>query len=146
MVFSGSYGNDLFNFNEAVETASNVTKHNILRAAYYDAWRLDNPGARYPAMDKMENSDFKKFTSLYVEDGSYLRLSDVSLSYLIPVKKKGLRSVTLTASVANAYVFTKYTGWDPDVNTYGTNVKKMGIDGGSYPSCRTFSFDVRLSF
>ena len=146
VVFSGSYGNDIFNFNSSVETASNVTKHNIIRAAYYDAWRPDNPNARYPALDKMENSDFKKFTSLYIEDGSYLRLSDVSLSYLIPVKKKGLRSVTLTASVANAYVFTKYSGWDPDVNTYGTNVKKMGIDGGSYPSCRTFSFDVRLSF
>ncbi len=146
VTFSGSYGNDLFNFNSAVETASNVVKHNIVRSAYYDAWRPDNPGARYPAMDKMENSDFKKFTSLYIEDGSYLRISDISLSYLIQLKKKALRSITLTASAANPFVFTKYTGWDPDVNTYGTNVKKMGIDGGSYPSCRTFSFDVRFSF
>ena len=81
-----------------------------------------------------------------MEDGSYLRISNISLSYLISLRKKAIRNITLTGSVANAYVFTKYTGWDPDVNTYGTNVKKMGIDGGSYPSCRTFSFDIRLTF
>lgn len=146
VAFSGSYGNDLFNFNSAIESATNVVRHNVVRAAFYDAWSPDNPGAKYPAIDKMENSDFKKFSSFYIEDGSYLRLSDISLSYLIPVRKKGLRSVNLTASASNVFVATKYTGWDPDVNTYGTNVKKMGIDGGSYPSCRTFSFDVRFSF
>ena len=146
MAFTGSYGNDLFNFNSAIETATNVVRHNVVRAAYYDAWRPDNPGAKYPAIDKMENSDFKKFTSLYIEDGSYLRLSDVSLSYLFVLKKKAIRSITLTASANNVFVATKYTGWDPDVNTYGTNVKKMGIDGGSYPSCRSFSFDVRFTF
>lgn len=145
-VFNGSHGNDLFNFNSVVETASNVTKHNIVRAAYYDAWRPDNPEAKYPALERMENSDFKKFTSLYVEDGSYLRLANVSLSWLLPLKKKALRSITLTASVANAFIITNYSGWDPDVNTYGTNVKKMGIDGGTYPSCRTYSFDVKFTF
>lgn len=146
MAFSGSYGNDIFNFNSSVETASNITKHNILRCAYYDAWSLENPGAKYPALDRMENSDFKKFTSLYVEDGSYFRLSDLSLSYLIPLKKKAVKNIYLTASASNVFVLTNYSGWDPDVNTYGTNVKKMGIDGGSYPSCRTYSFDIRFTF
>ena len=146
MAFSGSHGNDLFNFNSSVETATNITRHNVLRSAYYDAWSPENPGAAYPAINRIENSDFKKFSSMYVEDGSYLRISNISLSYLISLRKKAIRNITLTGSVANAYVFTKYTGWDPDVNTYGTNVKKMGIDGGSYPSCRTFSFDIRLTF
>lgn len=146
MAFSGSHGNDLFNFNSSVETATNITRHNVLRSAYYDAWSPENPGAAYPAINRIENSDFKKFSSMYVEDGSYLRISNISLSYLIALRKKAIRNITLTGSVANAYVFTKYTGWDPDVNTYGTNVKKMGIDGGSYPSCRTFSFDIRLTF
>ncbi|MCR5019068.1 MAG: SusC/RagA family TonB-linked outer membrane protein [Bacteroidales bacterium] len=146
MTFSGSYGNDLFNFNKSVETATNVTKHNVLREAYYDAWRPDNPGAKYPALDSIENSDFKKFTSLYIEDGSYLRLADVSLTYMLQFRKRAIKNIMFTASVANAFILTSYSGWDPDVNTYGTNVRKMGIDGGSYPSCRTYSFDVRFTF
>ncbi|MBR1869722.1 MAG: TonB-dependent receptor [Bacteroidales bacterium] len=147
LVFNGSWGNDLFNFNSSMETASNVYKHNISRAAYYDAWTPDNPDAKYPAMKAIENSDYKKFTSMYLEDGSYLRLSTASLSWRVPVLgKTALKSLILGASVGNAFIWTKYSGWDPDVNSYGTNVKKMGIDGGSYPGCRTYSFDVRFSF
>ena len=117
-----------------------------MRAAYYDSWRPDNPGARYPSLLRMENSDYKKFSSLYVEDGSYLRLSNVSFSWLFPLRKKAIKSITLTASASNVFILTRYSGWDPDVNTYGTNVKKMGIDGGSYPSCRGYSFDIKFTF
>ncbi|MBO4596234.1 MAG: SusC/RagA family TonB-linked outer membrane protein [Bacteroidales bacterium] len=147
LAFSGSWGNDIFNFNSAMETASSITKHNIVRGAFYDAWRPDNQDAKYPDPKMMENSDFKKFTSLYIEDGSYLRLSNASLSWAVPLKKRNIiRGLTLSASVNNAWVLTKYSGWDPEVNTYGTNVRKMGIDGGSYPSSRTWSFDVKFSF
>ena len=48
--------------------------------------------------------------------------------------------------MSNVYVWTRYSGWDPEVNSYGTNSRKMGVDQGSYPNNRAFSFDVKLSF
>ena len=147
MNFNGSYGNDIFNFNSAVETATSVPSHNILRAAWYDAWTPENTNAKYPAVGKIEDNDFKKFSSLYLEDGSYLRLSSLSLSYRLPIKNVSwIRNITAGLSVGNVFVWTKYSGWDPDVNSYGSNIKKMGVDAGSYPSCRTYSIDLKFNF
>lgn len=145
--FNGSQGNDIFNFNSACETATDIVKHNHTRECVFNCWTPENTDAKYPALGKMTGNDYKKFTSLYVEDGSYLRLSNVTLSYSIPRKNaKVVRGITLSAAVSNAFVWTKYSGWDPDVNSFGTNIKKMGVDSGSYPASRTFSFDVRLTF
>ena len=49
-------------------------------------------------------------------------------------------------SAGNLYVWTKYSEWDPDVNSFGSNIKRMGIDMGSYPSARTFSADIKFTF
>ena len=145
--FNGSYGNDIFNFNSAVESATQVMTHNIRRDAYHDAWTPENTDARFPAVGKIESGDYKKFSSLYVEDGSYLRLSSVSLGYNIPVKNiNWVRGITAGISVANAFIWTKYSGWDPDVNSYGSNIRKMGVDAGSYPGCRTYSIDFKFTF
>lgn len=145
--FTGSYGNDIFNFNSACETATDIVKHNHTRECIFNAWTPENTSAKYPALGKITNNDYKKFTSLYVEDGSYLRLSSIALSYSLPRKNvKFIQGITLGASVNNVFVWTKYSGWDPDVNSYGANVKKMGVDSGSYPSNRTFSFDVKFTF
>lgn len=145
--FNGSYGNDIFNFNSSCETASDVVQHNHTRDCIVNAWTPENTDAKYPALGKMTNNDYKKFTSLYVEDGSYLRLSSIALSYSLPLKKfKFVQGITVGASMNNVYVWTKYTGWDPDVNSFGGNIKKMGVDSGSYPSNRTCSFDLKISF
>ena len=147
MSFNGSYGNDIFNFNTAVETATNIVTHNISRAAWEDAWTPEKPNAKFPAVGKIESNDYKKFSSLYIEDASYLRLSSIALSYNLPVKNiPWVRGITAGISLGNVYVWTKYSGWDPDVNSYGSNIKKMGVDAGSYPSCRTYSFDLKFNF
>ena len=82
-----------------------------------------------------------------IEDGSYLRLANLSLSYDIPLKKKKvLKGLNLGFSADNLYFWTKYSGWDPDVNSFGSDVMRMGADSGSYPSARSFSFDVKFTF
>ena len=82
-----------------------------------------------------------------VEDGSYLRISNVSLSYQIPVpENKVVRGMSVGASARNCHVFTKYSGWDPEVNSYGSDMTRVGIDCGSYPSARTFCFDLKFTF
>ena len=83
----------------------------------------------------------------YVEDGSYLRLANASISYSFAVKtkKKIVRDISFTLSGKNLYCWTKYSGYDPDVNVYG-NVMKYGVDMGAYPAGRTYMFDVKFFF
>ena len=146
--FNGSYGNDLFNINYAPETDTYTSTRNVIRAAYYDAWTPEHTNTKFPALGKIRPDDYKKFSDFYVEDGSYLRLSSVALTYSIPIKKtsKFIKGASVGVSAGNLYVWTKYRGWDPDVNSFGINVKKMGVDSGSYPTSRTCSFDFKLSF
>ena len=148
MVFNGSYGNDICNsnLNQLIDTQYK-SMYNISRDAFYQAWTPQYPDRKYPALGKLEDDDSKLFTSMNVEDGSYLRLAKVSVSYKIPFKKKSIiRNINVGASVHNAYVWTKYSGWDPDVNSFGSSTDRIGIDNGSYPSSRMFSFDLRFAF
>ena len=119
-----------------------------MRDAWKKAWTPENTDTRYPALGMIRANDYKKFSDFYLEDGTYLRLANIALSYEIPVKKGAtvLKGANVGVSVNNAYVWTKYSGWDPEVNSYGTNIRKMGVDQGSYPNNRSFSFDVKLTF
>ena len=147
MNFVGSYGNDIINMNNATGSESNNNSRNLFREAYYDSWTPENPDAKYPALGSINTDYTKKLSWMYIEDGSYLRLASVTLGYDIPFKNgKIVKNLGLSASVNNLYIWTKYTGWDPDVNSFGSNIKKMGCDSGSYPNNRAYSFDVKFTF
>lgn len=87
-----------------------------------------------------------KLSSRYVEKGDYLRVSNVTLSYDIPVKAKGIRSISVSASGLNLFTLTGYSGWNPDVNCFGNTVMSNGVDYGSYPAVRTFILGVCAKF
>lgn len=148
MSFHGVYGNDICSVTMA--SLRNVTKttQNHPSWVLYDSWTPENPDARYPAIGRVTSNDIKKITSLDIYDGSFLRLSDISLSYNFPIPKhsKVVKGLNLSATLGNVYVWTSYQGWDPEVNSFGTDIKRMGIDSGSYPKARTLSFDVRFTF
>ena len=151
--FNGSYGNELINANLAQELntrnagTSSTSFSNIRREAYFDAWTPENPDARYPKLGSYNLEEQRLFTDRFVEDASYLRISNVSFSYDIPIpKNKVLKGLNLGISGRNLYVFTKYSGWDPEVSSYGNNMKKIGVDTGSYPGARTYSFDLKFTF
>ena len=145
---NGSYGNDIINVNNMRETDTAQKNHNILRAAMYDSWTPENPDAKYWAIGSISSTETRALKDIDLEDGSYLRVANVSLSYDFPIRKdaKVLRGLSFGLSAANLLIFTKYSGWDPDVNSFGSNVMKMGADSGSYPSARTFSADVKFTF
>jgi len=99
------------------------------------------------------NIDQREGNSGFVEDGSYLRLKIVNLGYNIPAKylsKMKIRSAKIYASATNLLTFTKYTGYDPEVNSVsGTGIESnlgIGTDNGSYPQSRTFTIGVNMSF
>lgn len=149
MAFNGSYGNDICNsnLNQLFDTRYSGL-YNIRRDVFYNAWTPQNKDSQIPALGKYlsDSGDAQWFSSINVEDGSYLRLAKVSLSYKIPFKNFFLRNITVGVSANNVYIWTRYSGWDPDVNSFGANMRRIGIDNGSYPSSRSFSFDLRLAF
>lgn len=150
VAFNGSYGNDIFNQQAAILTDVSTKSANRLKSAVFECWSPDRPNSKYPAVSAYSTNDVSMCTDRYVEDGSYLRLSDVSLLYDLRFKKKGkkdpfVKGISVGLSGKNLYVWTKYSGYDPDVNVYGS-IKKYGIDLGSYPPARTYMFDFKITF
>ena len=145
--FTGSYGNDVFNQQLASLSDLSTITANRLRAPIFDAWSPENRDSKWPSVSAYRSNDLIMCSDRYVEDGSYLRLANASVSYSLPIKNKKsfLRYVSFTVSGKNLFCWTRYSGYDPDVNIYG-NVLKYGIDMGAYPAGRTFMFDVKLNF
>lgn len=149
MNFVGSYGNDVFNINAISEDHVSSPSQNHSRDAVKYAWTPENPNTRYPSLTGSVYTDRTFVTDRNVEDGSYLRISNVSLSYSFPINKrksKVLKGLSASLRVGNPYVWTRYSGWDPDVRSYGSSVMKMGVDAGSYPHSRTYSLDLKFTF
>ena len=90
-------------------------------------------------------------TSRSVEDGSYLRLQNITLGYNLNAKKVpflrkiGLSSLRVYFAADNLYVWTDYTGYDPEVNTNSSALMR-GLDYCSYPRSRTYTFGLDLKF
>ena len=148
IAFNGSYGNDICNsnLNQMLDTQY-ASLNNISRKAYYEAWTPEHPDRKYPALGKyVSNRDSQWFSTLNVEDGSYLRISKLALSYKWRIKQKFIRGVDAGLSVNNLYVWTKYSGWDPEVSSFGSSMSRIGIDNGSYPNSRLFCLDLKLLF
>ena len=85
----------------------------------------------------------------YVEDGSYLRCSDITLSYTMPknwMKAVGFQNAMVYASVKNAFIITDYSGYDPEVNSFAFEGLRPGVDMNSYPTPRSFVFGLNVTF
>ena len=88
-------------------------------------------------------------TSLFVEDGSFLRIRNITLGYNMPLsllEKAKLSSARLSFTVQNAYTFTDYEGYNPEVSAQGGSPLVPGVDAGGYPLARTFMFGLNVGF
>ena len=116
---------------------------NIENRAWTESWKegADNTNATFP---KITNTNSGKYSTRFLEDGSYLRLKNITLAYNVPIKKvlSGLR-VFVTAQ--NLLTITKYTGVDPEVNSKGGDIN-VGIDHLSYPNVKTVSVGATVNF
>jgi TonB-dependent starch-binding outer membrane protein SusC len=162
----GVYGNDVYNLIRYNNTNPNNTNlgANLLSEAFDYAKvegtgseaHLANPDAHIPRLSYSNvNGNRLRFTDQFVEDGSYLRVKNISLTYHIPgnvmSRQKIVKGAYFTAGVQNAFTFTKYKGYDPEVGAYvGQNVgpgdQAIGLDYGRYPLTRVYSFSVGVDF
>jgi len=142
ILLQGSYGNDVFNASRIETEGMYDGKNQSVRVL--DRWR--RPG--------METSIPKagydiRVSSYFVEDGSFLRVKDVNLSYNISsklLKKWGITRFQPYISGSNLLTLTKYLGFDPEVNQWGNSGTVQGIDWGTYPQTRTYIVGINVEF
>lgn len=146
--FNGSYGNDIYNVMNMILSNTNRYSNNLLTDAAMREWSPTNPTAKYPKIGALDSDfDLAYASDRFVEDGSYLRFANLSLAYDVPFKNKNLviKGLNLALSAKNLYVWTNYSGYDPDVNSFGS-IKRKGCDAGAYPGSRTYMIDVKFTF
>ena len=143
-MLQGSYGNDILNYNLTDITMSNIG--NITQDAYDHRWTKENPtGALWPKATAGYNRTWL-LSDRYVEDGSYLKIKYITLSYDWNNPAKWLEKINFNFTVTNVWTFTKYSWFDPDVNSGGTNAACPGVDSYSYPASRSYSLGINFTF
>ena len=143
-MLQGSHGNDIFNYNLTDITMSNIG--NITKTAYEGRW---TPQTATTATWPKPTAGYTRtwfVSDRYVEDGSFLKIKYITLSYDWNNPAKWLRKINFNFTVNNAWTFTRYSWFEPDVNAAGNNPACPGVDSYSYPSARTYSLGINFVF
>jgi TonB-linked SusC/RagA family outer membrane protein len=144
----GSFGADVLNLNLIrVEGGSPTT--NVTRERFYNRWTPQNPDAEYPRIGANTGSIGSNYVDTMLEDGSYLRLSNVTLSYSLPerlISRRGLRETRVYVTGANLHTWSRYSGYNPDVSSMGVGNVNRGVDVGAYPLARTITVGVNVGY
>ena len=142
VVCNYSVGNDIYNYyRQQLESGSSF---NNQTTALVNRWTVDGQQTSTPKVvfgDPMGNS---RFSDRWIEDGSYLRIKTIKLSYDVPVSYSWLQGLTLWCAAENVYTFTKYDGNDPETSV-NNSILYQGIDAGLLPQSRSFHFGVKLN-
>lgn len=153
MSFNGVYGNDILNANARYFKIPSNSSGMLYASALDKMWRDDNPwtgayhGNELPSASS--TTPMGVVFDQYIEDGSFLRCSDITLGYNFPknlINKIGFTNIGFYASVKNAFCITSYSGYDPEVNTFAFGGSRPGIDMSSYPHTRSYILGLNVSF
>ncbi len=166
VLFTGSFGNDIYNHLAKVNTNANninISRNLLLTAMDYAKPGLNaqgnpvltNPGTNVPRLSYGPNGNYTRPTNKWVEDGSYVRLKNVSISYNVSqkllAKQKIVKGARLTIGAQNLLTFTKYSGYDPEVGAYvgrdaSAGNQAIGLDFGRYPLTPIYTFNLGVNF
>lgn len=143
--FKYSLGNDIYNYQRSQLESLN-TFYNQTTAAV-NRWTYDGDNALLPraissASESWVNNE--RFSDRWIEDGSFLKLKKVRLSYELPINASWIQGLTIWAEANNLVTLTKYTGKDPEFSC-GNGVLYQGIDAGLLPSSRSFNLGVKIN-
>ncbi len=145
--FAGDFGFDIQNHMKRQLLSMNYGNlatnrgHDIL-----NAWSPTNTGSSIPALSLTDDNNEARFSTYYVENGSYMKMKYLKLSYSLPktlISKIGATNLDVDGQVENVFTITDYTGLDPEIlpGEYGAH-----IDNGAYPRPRTFTLGLNLQF
>lgn len=141
----GVYGNDILNQQRILLETAGGTRNNL--AVVLNRWTPENRSNEYVKAGEAQ----RLFQSTnFVEDGSFIRLRNVTLGYTLPLsvlKINSIRSLRVYASANNVLTWTNYSGYNPEINTTAqNNITNFGIDSGGYPVAKSFIAGIQLSF
>ena len=147
--FQGSQGNDIFNVAKTanLDLGMGLNVWSEVLKSHWDANNTSEQNAKslYPIISKQTNL---QYSNRYVEDGSYLRLKNISLGYNFPVSKMNanwIHALKIYVSGQNLLTFTNYSGRDPEVNSWSSNVN-AGLDYMTYPNFKSVTFGIKAEF
>jgi TonB-linked SusC/RagA family outer membrane protein len=143
----GVAGSKIFNWTRKYsESLSNVYL-NQLRSVM-DRYSASNPSATLPRYNQWNNNNVRN-SDRYIENGSYLRIQNITLGYNVPVKWAGKAKMTnarIYISAQNIYTFTDYSGYDPEIGAFNKNALSQNVDNGHYPNPRSLTIGANIEF
>ena len=143
----GSYGGDIFNYSRRYTEGLNSLFYNQTTAVL-DRFTPANATGSLPRFNPWHSSN-TRISDRFVEDGSYLRIQNISLGYNLPksvIRKAKMSSLKIYVSAQNLHTFTNYSGVDPEVGAYNSSIRFMNVDNGHYPNPRTFTAGANIEF
>jgi hypothetical protein len=166
ILITGTYGNDIYNYIARANSNPNninLSRNLLIGAMDYAKPTVDdaglpilaNPGTKVPRISYGPNGNYERITNVWVQDGSYLKLKNVSVSYSVPskvlAKTKVIRGVRATISGQNLATLTNYKGYDPEVGAYvgrdaSSQNQAIGLDYGRYPLAPMYTFAINVNF
>jgi TonB-dependent starch-binding outer membrane protein SusC len=156
LYFYGSYGNKILNYVESnlesFGSRGSEGIENVSEQYYQNAWTPANGSNRYaravaPGGDASSLNNVP--SSVWIEDGSFLKLKNLSIGYTLPeslLSKYAISKIRVYVSGQNLFTITKYTGLDPEIGLQGGNATQNGVDNGTYPSSKYFTFGINVTF
>jgi hypothetical protein len=147
-MMDATYGNKILNMNN-VRLDQGSPGTNIVADRYLDAWTPTNPNAEFPRVNFTPGTIGSDITSDLLEDGSFLRLRNLTLDFALPerlLSRYGLSASRLYVTGSNLATWTHYSGFNPDVSSLGIGNVNRGIDVGAYPLAKSVTFGVNVAY
>lgn len=141
MQWYGSFGNEIINGTKIYTYMYGTSKDLVYQ------WSPQNVNSLIPANRGRDHWNYRGYTDYWIEDGSFIRLRNVTLGYTLPnnlIKKAGLSKLRIYVAAQNPLTFTKYDGFDPEVGNDGLQTR--GIDKGNYPISRQYRAGIQFDF
>lgn len=138
-------GNDVWNHTRVFAEGMNSVFGQF--ATTLNSWTPENPNTNMPRKVYGDPNNNRRNSDRWLEDGSFLRVKNVSLGYNFPrniTEKLKVRSLRVYAAGQNLLTFTKYSGFDPEVNTFGAANISLGTDFLTFPQARTITFGLNV--
>lgn len=142
-----SYGAKIFNYSRR-QTEGMRNQYNNQLTTVMDRYTTSNTDATMPRYNQWHENNVR-ISDRYVEDGSYLRIQNVSLGYNLPkllLNKIKIANARIYVSAQNLKTFTKYSGYDPELGAINNRATFMNVDNGRYPVPRSYTIGANIEF
>ena len=145
--FQAVFGNEILNLIRR-DTEGQAGLNNQ-SAAVKNRWTTLNTITNVPRPTGSDPNDNRRISSRFIEDGSFIRLRNISLGYNVPknwLLRARIQQLRIYGSAQNIYTWTNYTGYDPEVGSFNQNPLINGVENGRYPISSSYTFGLNVTF